>query len=520
MVSVHVLLAALAFLRYSAFALRPPYAYFSADATQRHADFAAQLGPRLSHGAAIYLEGSDEFEKETIRWQLFAPPHFRVAVVVAEEEDVQLTVALANAFGLPWLAVSGHHGAIGSLAKMKNGVQISLTQLNEISVDPDGQTANIGGGALSKNVTDALWAVGKQTVTGTCECVSLVGPMLGGGHGLLQGRYGLMIDQLVEARVVLADGSLITTSEAESEHPDLFWALRGAGHNFGIVTRVRYRVYDVPEGDQWVVASLVFLEDKLEEVFELTNELSEGGMQPVEFLNFVVLLRAPAIDANKAVLNVYILYEGSLADAAAYTDRYTALGPVASTIQQTTYPHLASLLASGTADFSCLKGAYRSLRFPVSVRDAYDVGAVRRLYTTFDAVASAAPALNATLFFFEGYGVRGVRAVPPESTAFPDRFNAFLTSSVFSYFDKGWDGEALSAGREMREIMRDGDGDGGELSVAYVNYAHGDEGVEGWYGHEKWRVDRLRALKRKYDPENRFKFYAPIVDDGSSVIVE
>ncbi|KAJ7131605.1 FAD binding domain-containing protein [Mycena filopes] len=518
MVSVNVLLAASAFLTCSALAL-PPHAYFSADVPQRHAAFAAELGPRLSRGAAIYLEGTDEFEKETIRWQLFAPPQFRVAVVVADEEDVQLTVSLANAFGLPWLAVSGHHGAIGSLAKMKNGVQISLAQLKEISVNPDGRTANIGGGALSKNITDTLWAVGKQTVTGTCECVSLVGPMLGGGHGLLQGRYGLMIDQLVEARVVLADGSLITTSEAEHEHPDLFWALRGAGHNFGIVTRVKYRVYDVPEGNEWVVASLVFREDKLEEVFEITNELGEGGMQPVEFLNFVVLMRAPAIDANKAVLNVYLLYEGSLADAAAYTDKYTALGPVASTIQQTTYPHLASLLASGTRDFSCLKGAYRSLRFPVSVRDAYDLDAVRRLYTTFDAV-TANPALNATLFFFEGYGVRGVRAVAPESTAFPDRFNAFLTSPVFSYFDKGWDAEALSAGRAMREIMRDGDGNRGELSVAYVNYAQGDEGVEGWYGHERWRVDKLRALKRKYDPENRFAFYAPIVGDGSSVIAE
>src|SRR5690349_20852225 len=117
-----------------------------------------------------------------------------------------------------------------------------MENFNDITVSDDGKTAQIGGGTLSKQSTDTLWPQGKQTVTGACECVSLVGPMLGGGHGWLQGRNGLAVDQLVEARVILPDGKLVIANET-GKYSDLFWALRGAGHNFGIVTEVKYKVY-------------------------------------------------------------------------------------------------------------------------------------------------------------------------------------------------------------------------------------------------------------------------------------
>ncbi|KAJ7762619.1 hypothetical protein B0H16DRAFT_1719067 [Mycena metata] len=483
-----------------------PPAYFSADVHQRHAALASELGPRLSRGASIHLEGPEEFKEQTIRWQLFAPPSFHLAVVVGDEHDVQLTVAGANVFGLPWLAVSGHHGAIASLEKMEHGVQISLSKLNEISVNSDGHTANIGGGALSKSVSDTLWPLGKQTVTGMCECTSLAGPLLGGGHGFLQGKYGLMIDQLVEARVVLADGTLVTANA--EKYPDLFWALRGAGHNFGIVTQVKYKLYDVPEDNQWVAGIFTFTEDKLEKIFTVTNELTRDGLQPAEFLNFIIFMRAPTIDASKTILNVVILYEGSLADSNEYMDQYAALGPVNTLITPVSYPILPSMVGAGINDAVCLKGIYRGLRFPTSYR-SHDVPTVRRLYTKFDEL-TANPAFNTSAYFFEGFSVKAVQAVAPESTAYPERFNIFLTSPLLTYFDARWDEEAVQAGKEMREIALGGVEDG-QLN-AYINYAHGDEGVEDWYGHETWRIDKLKALKEKYDPHNTLAFYAPIMD--------
>ena len=124
----------------------------------------------------------------------------------------------------------------------------------------------------------------------------MVGAMLGGGHGILQGRYGLIADNLLEAKVVLADGSM--TKASAMSNPDLFWALRGAGHNFAIVTNYKFKIYDVPPNNQWIVESYVYTEDKLEQILELTNIFTAGGQQPVEYLNWAYYLWLPDIDAK------------------------------------------------------------------------------------------------------------------------------------------------------------------------------------------------------------------------------
>ncbi|KAJ7762588.1 FAD binding domain-containing protein [Mycena metata] len=485
-------------------AILPNQALFSVDIWQRHTELASQLGPILSQGASIYFEGTPQFKEQTARWQLFAPPQFHIAVEVMEERDVQYTVLLANSFGLPWLAVSGRHGSTSTLHKLRHGVQISLSKLNDITMNPDGQTANFGGGVLSKKVTDTLWAWGKQTVTGQCECTSLAGPLLGGGHGWLQGRYGLMIDQLVEARVVLADGSLVTASN--EENPDLFWALRGAGHNFGIVTQVKYKIYDVPKDNQWVFASLIFTEDKLEKIFELANDISKDGLQPVELISMIWLLRIPGVD--QPVVNIYILYEGSLAESEEHLNRYMALDPTNSTVvQNVDYPQISFLANSGEEGVACAHSVYRARLFPTSFR-SYHIPTIRKLFNKFSEV-SARPGLNSSFYLFEAYSVKGVQTVDPESTAFPDRFNIFLTAPVLVYFDADLDEQSVKLGQEIREIALGGVEDG--LQSSYVNYAQGDETLEDWYGHETWRTDKLKALKDKYDPHNRFAFYAPII---------
>jgi FAD/FMN-containing dehydrogenase len=123
-----------------------------------------------------------------------------------------------------------------------------------------------------------------------------MGPGLGGGHGWNQGRYGLGLDQFIEANVVLGDGSLLTISE-ESE-PDLFWALRGAGHNFGIVTSVRYKIYDVAEDNTWFVGKYAFTQEKLEAVFDVLNGFTDGGNQPIELRHWTNFFRNTSLDTQ------------------------------------------------------------------------------------------------------------------------------------------------------------------------------------------------------------------------------
>jgi FAD/FMN-containing dehydrogenase len=124
--------------------------------------------------------------------------------------------------------------------------------------------------------------------------------MLGGGHGALQGHYGLIADNLVEARVVLANGSVITASEKTNS--DLFWALRGAGHNFGIISEFHHKVYDKEKDDRWTVAQFIYSGDKLEDFFSVSNALTDNGKKPadhpVELTYQTTIIRLPDLDPN------------------------------------------------------------------------------------------------------------------------------------------------------------------------------------------------------------------------------
>lgn len=126
----------------------------------------------------------------------------------------------------------------------------------------------------------------------------MLGPMLGGGHGFLQGQHGLLADQLVEARIILANGTALTVSQ--DTQPDLFWAIRGAGHNFGIVTEFKYKIYDVLPNKKWAFEAFMFTGDKLEKLYLLTNEMIKS--QPPQVVNYAIVLRLPAVDAVKVKL--------------------------------------------------------------------------------------------------------------------------------------------------------------------------------------------------------------------------
>lgn len=133
------------------------------------------------------------------------------------------------------------------------------------------------------------------TVTGLAECVSFAGPLLGGGHSLLQGQHGFSLDNLVSARIVLGNGTLVEASETKDS--DLFWALRGAGHNFGILTSLEVKVYDIPS--TWTVYSLIFGSGQLASLFTLINKFEDPSTQrPAKLALTGVFVRIPAVDAN------------------------------------------------------------------------------------------------------------------------------------------------------------------------------------------------------------------------------
>ncbi|KAF2756099.1 FAD-binding domain-containing protein [Pseudovirgaria hyperparasitica] len=473
------------------------------------------LGPRLSPNAAIHLPGSDDFARTTSRWNPGQiRPSYIASVEVGSEEDVAETIKFANRHGVPFLAQSGGHGFWKGLSDVKGGIQIYLRGLNSIEVNGrnGGKTAFIGGGTLSIEVTKTLFAIGKHTVTGLCATTSLAGPALGGGHGFLQGHYGFMADNIVSANVVLADGSIVVANK--DSHPDLYWALRGAGHNFGIVTSLEYKIYDIPTGIRWTVTNYMFKQDKLEQVMATANQFIGPEMNaPRELLLWCNLIHIPAIDPDNAIVNFKVQYEGTDAQAAPFRAPFEALEPLSTTTETVTeYSKLHDAMGFGEDSV----GGQRT--FDVNVITAsllrFDPQAMRKFYDIISEHART-PGAGTSFGMLEVYASNGAKEVPADSTAVPPeerRSNILIGGLLVHDIGNAEQAElAWSVGSKLRAALVEG------IDVAkhgkpgsYVNYANGEQSVEEMYGHEPWRLEKLRDLKQRYDPERRFRFYAPI----------
>ncbi|KAF2668117.1 FAD-binding domain-containing protein [Microthyrium microscopicum] len=464
-----------------------------------------ELGPRLSQNASIVLSSAPEFANITSRWQAhWAAPETTISVKVATESDIQETIKFANKHNRTFLAISGGHGAIRSLGSVKDGILIDMRRMNSMSLSDDGKSVTIGGAAKIKKVVGDLWLAGKETTTGICECVGMSAPMLGGGHGLNQGKYGLAADQVIEARLVLPNGTAVTASE--TSNPYLFWAIRGAGHNFGIVTEFKSKVYDVKPKTTWAFNFFFFSEDKLEALFTQANEMMKT--QQSNLVHWTYMTKLPFDPIHPTILYM-VFYEGPLSELQEYSAPIRDLGPMHVETGELPMPALASVTYMGEEDISCAKGM-TGMRFPLGMTQ-FDIVALRKLYDHFDQTMQQIPAFNGSFFLLEMYSTQAVKAVPEESTAFPHREDNLLVTPFVNYApDPKMDVMAEEFGSAMRDILLAGTEEPDKLK-AYVNYAHGDETLEAIYGWDKWRIDKLRSLKKEFDPEKRLMAYAPIL---------
>ncbi|WAC92345.1 FAD-binding oxidoreductase [Mycobacterium sp. Aquia_213] len=193
-------------------------------------------GPAYDHGRRIWNGAIDHVPAVIVR------PHtgaeVQTAVLAARNHDLPLSV---RGGGHDWAGRALRHG----------GLVIDLSAMRHVIVDPQSRVATVQGGATAGDVIGAAQAHGLTAAAGTVGGVGMTGLTLGGGYGPLLGRCGLALDSLLGAEVVLADGSAVVASSAE--HPELYWALRGGGGNFGVVTSLSLRLHPVPE----VLAGLI-----------------------------------------------------------------------------------------------------------------------------------------------------------------------------------------------------------------------------------------------------------------------
>ncbi|KAJ4340395.1 hypothetical protein N0V95_007508 [Ascochyta clinopodiicola] len=349
----------------------------------------------------------------------------------------------------------------------------------------------------------------QETVTGLSECVSVAGPLLGGGHSLLQNQYGYALDNLVSARVVIASGELIEVSN--EKNANLFWALRGAGHNFGIMTSLVLKTFDVLSN--WTVHTFVYTTDKLEELFDLINDFENPGTQRSKRLALTgVFIKLPDVDPVNPVILYNVIYEGSTIEAEPYVAPFKTLGPTSTTVNDVNYIDLYKVTANDLSSKACVRnmnmlGAGTSL-------PKWDLEGVRNAFNIFSDLMKD-PRFNSSFTLLENYGMVGVRAVDPDTTALApeEREYPILASPVLR-----WDGnvekdasDAHAYTSAMKNALYNGiDSSSKHKRHCYVNYANGEESRAEVYGYEHWRLAKLRELKRIWDPNNRFAFYNPI----------
>ncbi|KAI1500378.1 hypothetical protein F5X99DRAFT_410079 [Biscogniauxia marginata] len=274
--------------------------------------------------------------------------------------------------------------------------------------------------------------------------------------------------------------------------------MQGTGHNFGIVTFITSKIYDVQHRD-WAYEMFLFKSDKVEGLYESINKhLLYNGSPPVDIINYGFFLNNPDID-SKPITFFYILQEGVKTVDSTYTKPFHDVGPIVTDTGSGTYTDLPRWTGLDNEAASCQHTGLANTRFPIDI-ESYDVPAMRKFYDLFASATQETPALNASFLLVKGYSLAGVKAVPSAATAFAFAFRSdnLLVAP-----------KATDLGNELRRILYEASGRS-ELHT-YIDYAFGDETPKNWYGHEEWCQDRLLALKNKYDPERKFSFYAPIV---------
>ncbi|KAI4231750.1 MAG: hypothetical protein LQ349_005408 [Xanthoria aureola] len=454
---------------------------------------------RLSPGTEILLRTDPSFANRTRRYTSHDAPTYLAAVKPALVSDVQKIVRFASAVSIPFLATGGGHGFATTLGRLHNGLEIDLSAFKQISIDKAAGTMTVGGSVLIGDVIEPLYNAGKEIQTGSQRCVGLVGATLGGGIGRYSGLHGMIVDALKSVQLVTAGGDLITASA--DEHSDLFWGIRGAGFNFGIVVSATYTVFDRTNHGQVVNADFLFTANQSTAVFEYFKSLETT--LPAELALILQTGFNPQYGGTYIVVNA--IYAGPLEGATPLLKPLGDIHPVQQNISTIPWRDVTTKAFFGTAAADCTKGTNRNVYG--SAIKTYDIPTFQTFFAGLQKLWADHPDTRQSVFFIEAFPTQAARAVPDEETAYPWR-----DTSVHLLFNFGYPAinatleQTITAFAQTARAAFAATGGFAEPRI-YVSYAHGDERPETLYGARK--LPRLRALKRQWDPEGRFGFNVP-----------
>lgn len=398
--------------------------------------------------------------------------------------DVTSAIEFGRSSGLDIAVRGGTHNGAG-LGTVDDGLVIDLRDMNGVLIDPDSKLARVEGGAVLGDLDHAAHAFGLATPAGIISTTGVGGLTLGGGHGYLSRKYGLTIDNLVSADVVLADGSFVTASEDRND--DLFWALRGGGGNFGVVTSFTLRLHPVKN---IVGGPTLWPLEAADDLLRWWREFQPGA--PEDIYGFFAFLTVPPAEPFPEELHLQKVcalvwcYTGPPEEAEeAFAPALEVAEPALHGAQEMPYPMLQSAFDQfyPHGDQWYWRGDF--------VRDIPDEAVARHVE-----FGEKLPTPQATMHLYPIDGAP--QQVGQDETAFSYR------EANYSQVIVGVDPDPANA-----ELIRSWTVDYWDalhphsLGGAYVNFMM-DEGQDRIKATYRDNYERLREVKGKYDPHNLF----------------
>ena len=439
-------------------------------------------GPPLPKLAGRVI-GPDDPDYDKARTSFYGGFDLRPGAIVrvANTEDVSRVISFARETGTQFVVRSGGHGVAG-YAVPDGGIVLDLKDMHALEIDPTTRTAWAETGLTAAEYTIAADGHGLATGFGDTGSVGIGGITLGGGVGYLVRKHGLTIDDLLAADIVTADGQLVRV-DAET-HPDLFWAIRGGGGNFGVATRFQYRLHDVgtivggmlmlPATAEVIQGFIALAEAAPEELSTIAN------VMPAPTMPFV-----PAEQHGKLVIFGMLCYAGAVEAGERAVAPFRALAtPIVDMVKPSRYPEM---YPPEDPDYH-----------PIATGRTFFIDSVDRRVA--DTIVDHLNCTDAEMRVAQLRVLGGAMArVPVDATAFAHRRSKIMVNVAALY--AGPDQAPVYEPWVHRFVGALKQRDTG----AYVNFLvdEGEARIRDAYPGTTW--DRLRSIKRRYDPTNFFR---------------
>lgn len=444
--------------------------------------------PSISELRALFngrVIAPDDERYEKARTVFYGGIDRRPAAIVraADAGDVSRLVKLARESGVELAIRSGGHSVVG-FSTTEGGIVLDLSNMKDLQIDLANQTAWAETGLTAGELTNALGAHGLAIGFGDTGSVGIGGITLGGGVGYLVRKYGLTIDSLLAAEIVTADGQLLHVDK--DSHPDLFWAIRGGGGNFGVVTRFQFRLQKVDS----VVGGMLILPATADVIAKF---MAEAETAPDELSGIANVMPAPPMPFlpadihGKLIVFAMLVYAGDIQSGECALAKFRSIAmPLADMLKPMTYPEIYPPEEGG--------GDYH----PVAASRTMFVDRIDRAVaeTILNHLESSTAMMKvAQLRVLGGAMAR----VPVDATAFAHRQSKIMVNLAALYNQPEEKEQHEIWVANFEDAIRQSD------HGVYVNFLgdEGEEKIRSAYPGGTW--DKLIAVKKRYDPTNLFR---------------